>query len=312
MFDYLIVGAGFAGSVLAERLASQANKKVLVVDKRNHIGGNAYDCYDDAGRLDPQVRPAHLPHQFGRCVRLPVAVHPVATVPASRVGERRRPAGPDPHQSRHHQSAVRHQLHVVRAGGVLPVCSRAARPDPHVRRRGGQPRRPRAVREVLHATTPANNGVSIPRSWTPTVTARVPIRTNRDDRYFSDRFQAMPLHGFTRMFERMLDHPNIKIMLNTDYREVRDIDPAPQHGLHRSGRRVLRQLLRQAAVPLARFQVRDASRAAGAAGRGDQLPERLRLYARHRVQAPHRPGARQEHAGVRVPEGAKAIPTIQS
>jgi UDP-galactopyranose mutase len=52
------------------------------------------------------------------------------------------------------------------------------------------------------------------------VTARVPTRTNRDSRYFTDAYQAMPLHGFTRMFENMLDHPNIKVLLNCDYREV--------------------------------------------------------------------------------------------
>ena len=57
------------------------------------------------------------------------------------------------------------------------------------------------------------------------VTARIPTRTNRDDRYFTDRFQVMPKHGYTRMFERMLDHPNIKIMLNTDYREIQDFVP---------------------------------------------------------------------------------------
>ena len=57
------------------------------------------------------------------------------------------------------------------------------------------------------------------------VTARVPVRTNRDDRYFTDRYQAMPLHGFARMFERMLDHPNIKVLLNTDYREVQSFIP---------------------------------------------------------------------------------------
>src|SRR5215210_6578640 len=61
MFDYLIVGAGFAGSVLAERLASQADKRVLVVEKRNHIGGNAYDCYDDAGLLIHKYGP-HIFH----------------------------------------------------------------------------------------------------------------------------------------------------------------------------------------------------------------------------------------------------------
>jgi UDP-galactopyranose mutase len=57
------------------------------------------------------------------------------------------------------------------------------------------------------------------------VTARVPVRTNRDDRYFSDTYQAMPLHGYTRMFERMLSHPNIKTMLNTDYQEIKDLIP---------------------------------------------------------------------------------------
>ena len=61
------------------------------------------------------------------------------------------------------------------------------------------------------------------------VTARVPMRTNRDDRYFTDPYQAMPLHGYTRMFERMLDHPNIKILLNTDYREI-----AGHHPVRRS------------------------------------------------------------------------------
>src|SRR5438270_99248 len=55
------------------------------------------------------------------------------------------------------------------------------------------------------------------------VTARIPTRTSRDDRYFTDTYQAMPLRGYTRMFERMLDHPNIKVMLNTDYREVRGV-----------------------------------------------------------------------------------------
>jgi UDP-galactopyranose mutase len=57
------------------------------------------------------------------------------------------------------------------------------------------------------------------------VTARIPVRTNRDDRYFTDRYQVMPLHGFTRMFERMLSHPNIKVLLNCDYREVQSFIP---------------------------------------------------------------------------------------
>ena len=90
-----------------------------------------------------------------------------------------------------------------------------------------------------------------PSELDASVTARVPTRTNRDDRYFTDTYQAMPLHGYTRMFERMLDHPNIKIMLNTDYREIEDVIPYRRDDLHRADRRVLRLPLRQAAVPLA-------------------------------------------------------------
>jgi UDP-galactopyranose mutase len=64
-----------------------------------------------------------------------------------------------------------------------------------------------------------------PSQLDASVTARVPTRTNRDDRYFTDTYQVMPLRGYTRMFENMLDHPNIKILLNTDYREIEDVFP---------------------------------------------------------------------------------------
>ena len=64
-----------------------------------------------------------------------------------------------------------------------------------------------------------------PSELDASVTARIPTRTNRDDRYFADTYQAMPKHGYTRMFEKMLAHPNIKLMLNTDYREIVDLLP---------------------------------------------------------------------------------------
>jgi UDP-galactopyranose mutase len=64
-----------------------------------------------------------------------------------------------------------------------------------------------------------------PSELDASVTARVPTRTNKDDRYFNDTYQAMPANGYTKMFERMLDHPNIKLMLNTDYTEVMDVIP---------------------------------------------------------------------------------------
>ena len=75
------------------------------------------------------------------------------------------------------------------------------------------------------ATTRESSGAWIPSELEASVTARVPVRTNRDDRYFTDMYQAMPLHGYTRMFDRMLSHPNIKVMLNTDYHDIDGVIP---------------------------------------------------------------------------------------
>ena len=83
----------------------------------------------------------------------------------------------------------------------------------------------RAIRKVLSQLHPQTVGTRSVRAGCQ-VTARVPVRTNRDDRYFTDTYQAMPLHGYTRMFQKMLVHPNIKIMLNTDYREITDMNAA--------------------------------------------------------------------------------------
>ena len=96
------------------------------------------------------------------------------------------------------------------------------------------------------------------------MTARIPTRTNRDDRYFADTYQAMPKHGYTRMFETMLGHPNIKIMLNTDYREIVDLIPwnhmvytGPIDAFfnHRHGKLPYRSLeFRHATLPQEQFQ----------------------------------------------------------
>ena len=70
-----------------------------------------------------------------------------------------------------------------------------------------------------------NNGDLDPSELDASVAARIPTRTNRDDRYFTDTYQAMPLHGYTKMFEKMLSHPGIKVMLNTDYKEIENMIP---------------------------------------------------------------------------------------
>ena len=107
MFDYLVVGAGFAGSTIAERLAADAGKKVLICDRRPHIGGNAYDHHDADGILVHKYGP-HIFHTNARSVYDYLSrVHRVAAVSASRAGVGRRTAAADSDQSRHGQPAVR-------------------------------------------------------------------------------------------------------------------------------------------------------------------------------------------------------------
>ena len=134
------------------------------------------------------------------------------------------------------------------------------------------------------------------------VTARVPTRTNTDDRYFGDSFQNMPLNGYTRLFENMLDHPNIKIMLNVDFREIEDevrydrliyTGPIDEFFDFRFGK-LYRSL---------RFRHETLDRALPA-GRGRELSlGRGAAHAHHRVQAPDRTEAPEDQHHLRIPGG---------
>jgi len=224
MFDYLIVGAGFAGSVLAERLASQANKRILLVEKRNHIGGNAYDCYDDAGVLIHKYGP-HIFHtnssevfsylsQFTQW--RPYQHRVLASVDGQLVPM---PINLDTVNRLYGTNFTSFELEgFFKSQAELrdPIVTSE---DVVVSRVG------RDLYEKFFRNYTRKQWGLDPSELDASVTSRVPVRTNRDDRYFTDRYQAMPLRGFTRMFERMLDHPNIKILLNTDYHEVRDLIP---------------------------------------------------------------------------------------
>jgi UDP-galactopyranose mutase len=224
MFDYVIVGAGFAGSVLAERLASQADKKVLLVDKRNHIGGNAYDCFDEAGVLIHKYGP-HIFHtnsaevfdylsQFTAWRQYQHRV--LASVDGQLVPI---PINLDTINRLYGTSYTSLNLEEFFRSVAEPRDEIRTSEDVVINRVGRE-----LYEKFFRGYTRKQWGMD-PSELDAAVTARVPVRTNRDDRYFTDRYQAMPAHGFTRMFERMLDHPNIKIMLNTDYREIRDFIP---------------------------------------------------------------------------------------
>jgi UDP-galactopyranose mutase len=223
-FDYLIVGAGFAGSVLAERLARGLGLRVLVVDKRPHIGGNAYDRFDEHGVLVHPYGPhifhtnsaeifdylsqftAWRPYQHrvlasvdGQLVPLPINLDTVNRLYGLNLTSFEMETWLETVAEKKDRIATSEDVVVSKVGRDL-------------------------YNKFFRGYTRKQWALD-PSELDASVTARVPTRTNRDDRYFTDTYQAMPLHGYTRMFERMLDHPNIKIMLNTDYREVVDVLP---------------------------------------------------------------------------------------
>ncbi len=220
MFDFLIVGAGFAGSVLAERLATQAGKKVLIVDKRNHIGGNAFDHYNEDGILVHKYGP-HIFHTNGERIFAYL----------SQFTQWR----PYEHRVLAHVDGQLLPMTVNRLYGLdlqtEAECEAffASRAEPRERCRTSEDVVVSKVGRELYEKffrgyTRKQWGLD-PSELDAQVTARVPTRTNCDDRYFADTYQAMPLHGYTRMFERMLAHPKINILLSTDYREIINVIP---------------------------------------------------------------------------------------
>ncbi|MEP7087761.1 MAG: UDP-galactopyranose mutase [Gemmatimonadota bacterium] len=224
MFDYCIVGAGFAGSVLAERLARGSGKRVLVVEKRAHIGGNAYDHYDDAGILVHRYGP-HIFHTNSRDVFQylsrftewrPYEHHVLASVDGQRVPM---PINLDTLNRLYSRNMTSQEAEAYLAQVAEPHEHPRTSEDVVVARVG------RELYEKFFRNYTRKQWGLDPSQLDASVTARVPVRTNRDARYFTDTYQAMPKHGYARMFENMLDHDNIHVMLQTDYREIEGLIP---------------------------------------------------------------------------------------
>ncbi len=219
MFDYLIVGCGFAGSVLAERLASQSNKKILIIDKRNHIGGNAYDHYDEAGILVHKYGP-HIFHTnstevFNYLSKFTKWRNYQHRVLANVDGQHfQLPVNLNTVNEMYGLNLNSSQVEDFFASKAEAVKEIRTSEDVVVSKIG------RELYEKFFQGYTRKQWDLDPSQLNASVASRVPTRTNKDDRYFTDTYQSMPLHGYTKMFERMLDHPNIKIMLNTNYKEV--------------------------------------------------------------------------------------------
>lgn len=225
MFDYMIVGAGFAGSVLAERLASVANKKVLLVEQRDHIGGNAYDFYNHHGILVHKYGP-HIFHTNSKKV-----FDYLSKFTLWRPYEHRVLASVD-------GQLVPLPINLTTINTLYGLQLNCDQLEEFYNSRAEKIERVKTSEDVVVSKVGRELYEKFFRGYTQkqwnldpsqldaSVIARVPIRTNKDDRYFTDTFQAMPAHGYTEMFGKMLSHPNIKIMLNTNYKEILDLIPS--------------------------------------------------------------------------------------
>jgi len=227
MFDTIIIGAGFAGSVLAERLATQNNKRVLVIDKRRHIGGNCHDRYDDHGVLIHQYGP-HLFHtdnksvfdylsQFtqwrpyqhevlgfidGQKVPVPFNLNSLhALLPESLA-----------------TSLEKKLIERFGYGMKVPILELREIDDAELKFLAD------FIYEKIFVNYTAKQWGKRPEEISAEVTGRVPVFISRDNRYFQDKYQAVPALGYTRIFENMLNHANISVLLNTHFNDVFNLD----------------------------------------------------------------------------------------
>lgn len=220
--DIVVIGAGISGATIAERYATLLNKKVLVIEKRDHIGGNCYDYHDDAGILVSKYG-AHIFHtsyedvwgyvnkfsswrpyfhtvlSFVDGILVPVPVN-ITTVNLL--------------FNTHLQNEE--EMKKWLSSQIIPIDNPKNSEESALSRVGKE------LYEKLFKNYTLKQWDTPPTELDASILDRIPVRTSFDTRYFSDKYQAMPKTGYTKIFEKMLSHPNIKVRLNTDYFDIKD------------------------------------------------------------------------------------------
>lgn len=222
--DWLIVGAGLTGVTFAERIASQLGQRVLIIDQRDHIGGNAWDEYNASGILEHKYGP-HIFHtnsgevweylsQFtdwraythkviaqvdGKLVPIPFNINSIDQLFTRYMAER----------------LTEKLISSYGFGARVPILKLREAEDEDLRFLADY-----IYKNIFESYTRKQWALS-PEDLSSSVTARVPILVSRDDRYFQDRFQAMPVAGYGAMIRRMLAHENIHTLLNTRWQDVK-------------------------------------------------------------------------------------------
>jgi UDP-galactopyranose mutase len=217
-YDVLIIGCGLSGIVIAERMANELNKKVLIIDKRDHIGGNVYDYIDPETNILMNKYGAHLFHtnsdrvwnyinKFDKWVRwdhevlgqvdnklinIPVNINTVNQLCNQNIRtEKEMDEWLKENQIKYDKIENGEQMCKSRVGDILY--------------------------NKIFRTYTFKQWNMYPEELDPLVLARIPIRNNFDNRYFDDRYQALPEKGYTHFVANIINHPNIEILLNTDY-----------------------------------------------------------------------------------------------
>jgi UDP-galactopyranose mutase len=219
-WDYVIVGAGFAGSVLAERLASRLGKTCLVLDKRDHIAGNAHDFIDRAGVLIHGYGPHYFRTNSQRIVDYLSQFtewHPVEyrILSWTHGAYWQFPINLNTFEQFIERPSNSEEMEQMLEKWRVPIAEPRNSEEVIISQVG------RPLYERFFENYTRKQWRREPRDLDPSVCGRIPIRTNRDNRYLTERFQALPVRGYTAMFERMLSHPKIEVRLKTDFHEAR-------------------------------------------------------------------------------------------